>query len=203
MSIDIRLNKLEMDSAYLPINPQDVANKQYVDNTLGATVPSGVVVAFTGASAPAGWLLCDGTAVGRTAFAALFTAIGTTHGQGDGSTTFNVPDYRSRFLRGVDGSANLDPDKTSRTAMNAGGQTGNAVGSVQTDALQGHFHGPHNAGSYVMASSSDPGANALSTGGGQISPSTGSPVTDGSHGTPRLSSESRPVNAYVNFIIKT
>lgn len=48
------------------------------------------------ASVPPGWLLCDGTAVPRLAYADLFTAIGTAFGEGDGSTTFNLPDFRGR-----------------------------------------------------------------------------------------------------------
>lgn len=58
--------------------------------------PPGVVADFAGASAPAGWLLCYGQAVSRTTYAALFAAIGTAHGAGDGSTTFNLPDARDR-----------------------------------------------------------------------------------------------------------
>lgn len=63
-------------------------------------IPSGVVFPFAGNSAPYGYLICDGRAVSRTEYAALFLMIGTSHGQGDGSTTFNLPDYRGNFLRG-------------------------------------------------------------------------------------------------------
>jgi microcystin-dependent protein len=52
-------------------------------------------------SAPSGWLLCDGTAVSRTTYSALFTAISTAYGVGDGSTTFNVPDFRGRSVIGA------------------------------------------------------------------------------------------------------
>lgn len=61
-----------------------------------AGVPPGALFPFAGASAPSGYLLCDGAAVSRTTFADLFTAIGTLWGVGDGSTTFNVPDFRDR-----------------------------------------------------------------------------------------------------------
>lgn len=64
-------------------------------------IPSGVMWEFGGAAAPAGWLLCDGSAVSRATFAALFTAIGTTFGVGDGTTTFNLPDARSRSTVGA------------------------------------------------------------------------------------------------------
>jgi hypothetical protein len=56
----------------------------------------GMVAAYAGSSAPSGWLLCDGTAVSRTTYSALFAAIGTSYGAGDGSTTFNLPDLRGR-----------------------------------------------------------------------------------------------------------
>jgi microcystin-dependent protein len=64
-------------------------------------LPSGVVAPFAGSSAPAGWLLCDGSAVSRTIYAALFAAIGTTWGAGDGSTTFNVPNMLGRVPVGA------------------------------------------------------------------------------------------------------
>jgi microcystin-dependent protein len=64
-------------------------------------IPSGTIAMFGGASAPANWLLCDGSAVSRTTYANLFTAISTTYGPGDGSTTFNVPDMRGRVPVGV------------------------------------------------------------------------------------------------------
>lgn len=66
-----------------------------------ARIPAGMVASFAGAAAPSGWLLADGSAVSRTTYAALFTAIGTTHGVGDGSLTFNLPDGRGRVAVGA------------------------------------------------------------------------------------------------------
>lgn len=71
-----------------------------LDASEGGEVPTGQITAFGGASAPTGWLLCDGSAVSRTTFAALFAAIGTAFGAGNGTTTFNVPDLRQRFPMG-------------------------------------------------------------------------------------------------------
>jgi microcystin-dependent protein len=68
-------------------------------------VPTGAMTAYAGATAPAGWLLCDGSAVSRTTFSALFSVLGTTFGVGDGSTTFNLPDLRGRVPVGEDGAA--------------------------------------------------------------------------------------------------
>lgn len=67
---------------------------------LGAIIPTGMLAPFGGAAAPTGWLLCDGSAVSRTTYADLFTAIGVTYGAGNGSTTFNVPDARGRAIYG-------------------------------------------------------------------------------------------------------
>lgn len=61
---------------------------------------AGMIYMFAGSSAPEGFLICDGTAVSRTTYSALFDAIGTTYGTGDGSTTFNLPDLSGRVALG-------------------------------------------------------------------------------------------------------
>jgi microcystin-dependent protein len=68
--------------------------------TVGQNTPPGVGVDFYGAAAPTGWLLCDGSAVSRATYSALFAVISTLYGAGDGSTTFNLPDCRKRFTLG-------------------------------------------------------------------------------------------------------
>lgn len=70
--------------------------------------PAGVIVDYGGAAAPTGWLLCDGSAVSRTTYADLFAAIGTQYGAGDGSTTFNVPDFRGRVSVGLGTHADVN-----------------------------------------------------------------------------------------------
>ena len=93
--------------------------------------PSGMVAAFARNTAPnANWLICDGRAVSRTTYANLFAAIGTTWGKGNGSTTFNLPDLRGVFLRGLDSGRGLDADR--------------AFASYQEDAIRnitGKFSG--------------------------------------------------------------
>lgn len=96
------------------------------DDLLGI-VPSGTVLYFAGQTAPAGWLKANGAAVSRTAYAALFAAIGTTYGAGDGRSTFNLPDLRGEFLRGWDDGRGVD--------------TGHLFGSAQADAMRQHYHG--------------------------------------------------------------
>jgi microcystin-dependent protein len=68
--------------------------------SLQAILPPGTVFPFAGSTAPDGYLVCNGAAVSRDTYAALFAAIGVSYGNGNGSTTFNVPDYRYTFLRG-------------------------------------------------------------------------------------------------------
>ena len=96
------------------------------DDLLGM-VPSGTVLYFAGQTAPAGWLKANGAAVSRTAYAALFAAIGTTYGAGDGRSTFNLPDLRGEFLRGWDDGRGVD--------------TPRPMGSAQVDAVRQHYHG--------------------------------------------------------------
>ena len=96
------------------------------DDLLGM-VPSGTVLYFAGSSAPAGWLKANGAAVSRTAYAALFAAIGTTYGVGDGRNTFNLPDLRGEFIRGWDDGRGVD--------------TPRPIGSAQVDAVRQHYHG--------------------------------------------------------------
>ncbi|WP_211104323.1 phage tail protein [Chromobacterium haemolyticum] len=67
---------------------------------LRAAAPAGEVAYFAMPSAPPGWLKCDGSSANRNAYPALFEAIGTRYGAGDGTTTFNLPDLRGEFIRG-------------------------------------------------------------------------------------------------------
>jgi len=105
---------------------------------LTQAVPSGAVGLFAGSSAPSGWLKANGAAVSRTTYAALFAAIGTTFGAGNGTTTFNLPDLRGEFLRGWDDGRGIDSgrafgsaQKGSLTAYDtAGGATPDATTSV-------------------------------------------------------------------------
>jgi microcystin-dependent protein len=69
-------------------------------DVLALVNPIGTILSYAGGTAPNGYLLCDGQAVSRTTFSALFAVIGTTFGNGNGTTTFNLPDLRGQFLRG-------------------------------------------------------------------------------------------------------
>jgi len=103
------------------------------ENLVKAINPPGMVAPFA-CTAPTGWLECDGSAVSRTTYANLFTAISDDYGNGDGSTTFNLPNYQGQFLRGFDNSAGVDPDAASRTDR-GDSTTGDNIGTKQTDGL--------------------------------------------------------------------
>jgi microcystin-dependent protein len=87
---------------YLGSGNWQVVSYQPASGAALAPVPTGTVLAFAGPNVPNGFIICDGRAISRTTFAALFTAIGTLYGAGDGGTSFNVPDYRGRAMVGVD-----------------------------------------------------------------------------------------------------
>lgn len=81
-----------------------MAEVKYNLGTL-AVVPSGAVIPFAGSTAPQGYLLCDGREVSRADYPYLFDAIGTTYGEGDGSTTFNLPNLQDKFVQGAGANA--------------------------------------------------------------------------------------------------
>lgn len=161
----------------------------------GLIVPTAAVMAYTLASAPAGWLMCDGAAVSRTTYSVLFAALGTIYGVGDGSTTFNVPNYEGEFLRGTDNGVGNDPDAASRTDR-GDGTTGDAVGTKQLHALQDHDHQYDKASN---AASQDPGSSAWTSNTDTASDGVN---TSGAF-TPLVSTnETRARNVGVNWIIK-
>jgi microcystin-dependent protein len=110
-----------------PVAPADVARLA----DLGTYLNPGAIQDFAMNTAPLGWLVCDGTAYSRTTYAPLFAAIGTTWGAGDGSTTFNVPDFRGTSRRTWDNGKGLDPSR--------------AFASYQADMFASHTHvqNPH------------------------------------------------------------
>lgn len=93
------------------------------ETRISTAAPTGVVQAFSGRTTPQGWLLCDGSAVSRTDYAALYAVIGTTYGSGDGSTTFNLPNLIDKFVEG---------STTAGTVKSAG--LPNITGSMFTNA---------------------------------------------------------------------
>ena len=165
-----------------------------------AAVPVGTIVAYGAVidgthPPPNGWLLCDGTQYNGldVKYANLYAALGTAFGGNKASQSFNVPDLRGRFLRGVDGGVGRDPDRGSRQAMTSGGNVGDNVGSVQGDAFASHSH----TQTWQYYQWGDANASGVSRNSGNPAPAYPGPRTDGAGG-----SETRPVNASANFIIR-
>lgn len=139
-----------------------------------------------------GWMLCDGRALPAESYPELYAVLGTMYGTTGSSDkmTFNIPDYRGLFMRGFDAGAGLDPDAAKRSAPD-GGSTANVVGSLECDSLEDHTH------HYDVAQPAGPtsqGSAASTTTTSQASTSPDSPA--------RTSTETRPKNVAVNYIIK-
>ena len=174
-------------------------------------VPSGAVFCIAVATVPSGYLECNGNAVSRSTYAALFAIIGTTYGAGNGSSTFNLPDLRGEFIRGYDNGRGVD--------------SGRSIFDPQ-----GHQFGQHNHNVSASSSSSvtDPGHqhsmsvgffNSLSSGGALafrdagtsnrinnastgISVSTSTSISQSNRGGTENSSETRPRNIAMMYVIK-
>jgi len=137
------------------------ANKKIAASTLRQyMVPPGTVMHYAGSSTPSGWLNCDGSAVSRSTYADLFSAIGTTWGAGNGSTTFNVPDLRGRAIVGVGTGSGL-------SARNLGSSGGNETHTLATGEIPAHSHGP-GLGSHFLVRNNGASSYAISTAGANI-----------------------------------
>jgi microcystin-dependent protein len=148
------LNRLEM-------NIGSDASPNWVAIGLDApTVPIGAIADYGGASDPsASWLLCDGRAISRTTYAALFTALGgagTPYGIGDGSTTFNIPDFRGRVAVAPDAGTNRIPNSPNARG-NAGGEEMHVLSAAE---LPSHAHSMTHEHTLTMANT--PAADGVS-----------------------------------------
>ena len=142
-----------------------------------ASVPTASVFALATSTVPSGYLECDGSAVSRTTYSDLFTAISTTFGSGDGSTTFNLPDLRGEFVRGWDNSRGIDSSRT--------------FGSSQADEFKSHNH------TYDRTTAPSGGQDQAGSGSGDAV--TISSTTTGNRG----GTETRPRNIALMYVIKT
>ena len=103
--------------------------------SFGDVLPVGTVLPFAGSGAQTGWLYCNGQAANRTTYSVLFTAIGTTYGVGDGSSTFNLPDLRGRVPAGLDVDASGFANRITVTASDVSGTVLGSTGGSQTHIL--------------------------------------------------------------------
>jgi hypothetical protein len=192
-------------------------------------VPIGTAVAYAGEVVDNGkaviieqnWLLCNGAALSSTQYNPLFQHIKTAHGNAsndaDPATDFNLPDYRGLFLRGVTSTTKRDPNPSDRERPwnNSGGNVGNRVGSIQLGATKTptknfiidlenkHTHGDPTwngqAGPYEVA------VEGRGPGGVDFGAQSAQTNTGDGH-THEIKSggddETRPINAYVNYIVR-
>lgn len=173
-----------------------VSSTLSVNGVENAHVPSGVIMAWTTDTAPTGWLLCYGQAVSRTTYSDLFAVISTTYGSGDGSTTFNVPDLRGRFILGQDdmggSSANRVTDTDADTLGNADGAENK---TLTTTELPAHTH------TFSITSSNSGGTTGIIQGSNQGAGDHTSAASS-STGSGSAYSQMNPFMT-LNFIIKT
>ena len=206
--VQVELDTSNTGNAYTIIGSQQLMSVPDALNA-GNGVPVGTSVAFGGDvnAIPSGWVLCDGSLVGTKdpKYTNLYNAIGTAWGKyfmdtlGVSNNSFFLPDLRGQFLRGVSGPySSADPESASRTALHPGGNTGNIVGSYQADIFGSHNHAIRlEYGTY----------NNLNSGpGGQYNQVTSSQswgyTSAGTNISYSGGTETRPKNAYVNYIIK-
>src|SRR5579875_4098 len=163
-------------------------------------VPPGVVTSYAGTSAPNGWLLCYGQAVSRTAYAALFAAVGTAYGPGDGSTTFNLPDLRGRAPFGVD---NMGGTVANRITTGGSGLSGTILGAtggaeivtLTVAQMPSHSH-PVASGAGSESVGAGWGCEPLISAATAVGQTTGNAGGGGPH-------NNMPPTIILNYIIKT
>jgi microcystin-dependent protein len=180
---------LDLSTKTVTLPDTSVTLAKLVTAVQESLLPAGAVQAFAMNSAPAGWLAADGSNVNRTTYAALFSALGTTYGAGDGSTTFALPDLRGIFVRGS-GSQTISGITYNKT-----------FAAKEGDAFQSHRHGLSNANTHWRNLG---GIFGLNTSGfsSTFNLAVTDPTNDGTNGTPRTAAETRPANIAMLYCIK-
>jgi len=171
---------------------------------------SGMLMMWTTATAPTGWLLCNGSAISRTTYATLFAVIGTTFGSGDGSTTFNLPDYRDRMPIGAGTTYSLNSQGGSKDAIVV--SHSHTSGTLTTNSTGNHRHAEGGYSEYgstdVAATPASPRPTSTSGGGNRYYTEyagthshtiSGSTDSTGSSGT----NANLPPYLGIQFIIKS
>ena len=164
-------------------------------------VPAGTVITYASSTVPSGFLECNGTNVSRSTYAQLYSAIGSTWGSGDGSSTFGLPDLRGEFVRGWDNGRNIDQSRNFATSQSSQNQQHN-------HSISDPSHSHTQRG---LALSGGSGSVAITLGSGQSYQigysGSQSSITTGSASTGISISnaggtESRPRNVSLMYIIK-
>lgn len=146
-------------------------------------VPIGTIIAMSSDYIPTGYLLCNGSAVNRQTYSLLFAKIGTTYGEGDGTNTFNLPDLRGKFVRGLGGNSDL-----------LGKTQGDAIRNIQGEV--DICHGDNNVTNGVFR---DNGRKSRGRDGNEWY--SHSVIFDASTVVP-TANENRPLNMAMNYLIK-
>jgi microcystin-dependent protein len=184
------------------MNRSIAATVSTIETTIAARVPAGSIQGWLTDTPPTGWLECDGSAISRTTYANLFAVLGVTYGAGNGTTTFNIPDFRGEFLRGWSHGSTNDPDRLLRSDR-GDGTNGNNVGTKQAAGMQDHTHeihvnsdGPGTFGDFIIASSARINQQTASAFASITTHGVNSPVATSAN-------ETHPRNVYVMWIIRT
>ena len=147
VAVDIQQKKLTVNVNGVKVGEYNGDVDQVIDITVSEGAQPGDYKMIAGSTIPDGWLLCNGAAVSRTTYAKLFAAIGTRYGSGNGSTTFNLPNFNGRHVLGTTNTGNLGgyvsaglPDISGTwgsafEADNSGWQSTGAVYSAKTGSL--------------------------------------------------------------------
>lgn len=183
----------------MKIKRVDIKGELYDIEAFISPIPVGTVLPFAGNTEPEGFLFAEGQEVLRNAYTGLFGVIGTTYGEGDGETTFNLPDYREMVLVGA--GLNAKPDIKSHDVYE--------LGQFKDDQLQGHHHflgdrnGTRNTGLGAGTGTTSYYAAAANTG------TRGVPleraieiISDDNNGQPRVGSTTHGKQIGVRYIIK-
>ncbi|RLC18918.1 MAG: hypothetical protein DRI24_01750 [Deltaproteobacteria bacterium] len=147
------------------------------------------------------WLLCDGQAVSRDDYADLFLLLDVIYGNGDGTTTFNIPNYQGQFLRGQDQGAGVDPDAGTRTDR-GDGVTGDEVGTKQEGGNLSHDHGITDPG-HTHSNGNKDGSSVRNSGTDRWSRANVGTSVTGISIKARGGNEARPTNVNVLYYINT
>jgi len=193
-----------------PTMPAGTANTAVATTAfvLNNSVPAGGLMMWPTASAPIGWLLCNGTAVSRTTYAALFAILGTTFGVGDNSTTFNLPNYTNRVPVGAGGLYAMGATGGSKDAtVVSHTHTATATSTVNDP---GHNHeilpkaagAQQTVGNFLQGSPLDADYGSLNTGNRTTGITVATAVSVASTGSSGTDANMQPYLA-INFIIKT
>ena len=219
-NVPTKTSHLTNDSGYLtsytetdptvPSWAKASSKPSYSASEVGAVpVMAGIVQMYAGSTAPSGWLMCDGSAVSRTTYSALFAVIGTTYGTGDGSTTFNLPDFRNNFPVGAGSTYSLNSKGGSADAIVPYHRHSVAQVSISSSGAHAHMvsgRSVYNGTSNYIALCSNANRtttyNAMDDGGSHThtvpSHNTGYEGTDGNTTNANL-----PPYIGINFIIAT